>query len=184
MRELAFLIDSLLSLVVGAFLLRLLLQLSRADFRNPLAQTIIRVTNPIVLPLRRVLPPIGRTDTASVVAVILAGLFRTVVARALAGASAFTPWTLLVVSVIDLLDLTILIYMFALVLYVLLSYIAADSYNPAGRVLSDLCEPLLRPFRRALPLVGSFDLSPLVVWLLLQVLRMVLNGRIAPFLLS
>ena len=77
MRELSFLIDTVLSLVVGAFLLRLLFQLVRTDFRNPLVQAVVRITNPLVMPLRRVLPPVGRLDSASLVALLLAQLVRT-----------------------------------------------------------------------------------------------------------
>ena len=70
MNALIYVIETLLSLVFFLFLLRLLMQLVRADFRNPIAQAVVRLTNPLVLPLRRVLPPAGKVDTASVVAVL------------------------------------------------------------------------------------------------------------------
>jgi YggT family protein len=75
-------------------------------------------------------------------------------------------------------------YLVAVFVYVLLSWVAPDRHNPAGRLLGDLVEPLLGPFRRALPSLGGLDLSPIVVILLLSVLRMVLSGRIAPLLLG
>jgi YggT family protein len=182
MRELIFIVDTLFALVVGAFLLRLLCQIVRTDFRNPLVQAIVRLTNPLVMPLRRVLPPIGRVDSASVVAVLLAQMLRTTLVLLLAGDGLPSVLPLLLLSVVELLDTTLLVFLGAIFLYVILSWVSPDGYTPAGRLLADLVEPLLRPFRRLVPPLGGLDLSPLAVILLLSVLRMVLNGRLAPLL--
>jgi YggT family protein len=182
MRELIFVVDFVFSLVVGAFLLRLLFQVVRADFRNPFAQAIVRVTNPIVVPLRKVLPPLGRVDTASVVAVVLAQMLRTGIVFALGAGAAPPLGNLLAIAIVELLDTTLLLFLVAIFVYVILSWVSPDGYNPVARLLGNLVEPLLAPFRRALPSLGGLDLSPLVVILLISVLRMVLNGRIAPLL--
>jgi YggT family protein len=182
MRELIFIVDTLFALVVGAFLLRLLCQIVRTDFRNPLVQAIVRLTNPLVMPLRRMLPPIGRVDSASVVAVLLAQMLRTTLVLLLAGDGLPSVVPLLLLSVVELLDTTLLVFLGAVFLYVILSWVSPDGYTPAGRLLADLVEPLLRPFRRLVPPLGGLDLSPLAVILLLSVLRMVLNGRLAPLL--
>jgi YggT family protein len=182
MRELIFIVDTLFALVVGAFLLRLLCQIVRTDFRNPLVQAIVRLTNPLVMPLRRVLPPIGRVDSASVIAVLLAQMLRTTLKPLLAGDGLPSLVPLLVWSVVELLDTTLLVFLGAIFLYVILGWVSPDGYTPAGRLLADLVEPLLRPFRRLVPPLGGLDLSPLAVILLLSVLRMVLNGRLAPLL--
>jgi YggT family protein len=182
MRELIFIVDTLFALVVGAFLLRLLCQIVRTDFRNPLVQAIVRLTNPLVMPLRRVLPPIGRVDSGSVVAVLLAQMLRTTLVLLLAGDGLPSAVPLLLLSVVELLDTTLLVFLGAIFLYVILSWVSPDGYTPAGRLLADLVEPLLRPFRRLVPPLGGLDLSPLAVILLLSVLRMVLNGRLAPLL--
>ena len=184
MRELLFLVDSLLALLVGAFLLRLLFQLVRVDFRNPLAQAILRVTNPLIVPLRRILPPLGRLDTASVAGLLLAQMLRSAIVLSLGGASLPSPLMLLLVSIAQLLDTTLLVFLVAVFVYVLLSWVAPGGYHPAARLLGALVEPLLGPFRRALPALGGLDLSPLVVVLLLSVLRMVLNGRIVPLFMG
>lgn len=184
MRELSFLFDSVMALVVGAFLLRLLFQLIRTDFRNPLVQAIVKITNPLILPLRRVLPPIGRVDTASAVAVLLAQLLRTTLKQLLVYGFVPPAARLLGTVLVELIDTTLVVYIGALILYVVLGWVAPDSYSPAGRVLDDLVGPLLRPFRRAIPAIGGLDLSPLFAILLLVVLRMVLNDRIAPLLLG
>src|SRR5712675_963769 len=117
MRELAFLVDSVLSLVVGAFLLRLLFQLLRADFRNPLAQAIVRLTNPIVMPLRRVLPPFGRIDTASVTALLLAQLLRTTLVLLIETGGLPSAGRLVLFALLALLDTTLVVFLGALILY-------------------------------------------------------------------
>jgi YggT family protein len=182
MRELLYIADTLFGLIVGAFLLRLLCQLVRTDFRNPLVQAVVRITNPLVMPLRRVLPPLGRLDTASLVAVLLAQLALTALVRLLMQGALPPVEYLLLRAVVDGLDTTLLIYLVAVFAYVVLSWVSPDGYNPAGRLLHDLVDPLLRPLRRALPPLAGLDLSPLALILLLSVLRMVLNGRIAPLL--
>jgi YggT family protein len=184
MPELIFLVNSIFSLVVGVFLLRLLFQLMRADFRNPFVQAIVRLTNPVVMPLRRILPPIGRVDTASVVAVIAAQLVQTALVELLYSGRLAPAWQLLLAAVLTLLDTTLFAFLIAIFAWWILGMLAPDAYNPVSRVLSALVEPILRPFRRALPTVGGFDLSPLAVTLLIIVLRMILNDRIRPLLLG
>jgi len=180
MRELQFIVDWIFSFVVGLFLLRLVFQVVRTDFRNPLVQSIVRLTNPLILPLRRILPPIGRIDTASVAAVLLTQIVGTALSRSLGGFGLPGALQLLIGAVLTLLDTTLLLYLFAVFGYVLLSWVSQDGYNPAARVLGSLVEPVLRPLRRALPALGGLDLSPMVALLLIQVLRMVLTDRIAP----
>src|SRR5271155_1589572 len=91
MEAIGFIVDTLLWLLTLAFVLRLLFQLVRADFRDPMADAIVRVTNWLILPLRKILPPIGKIDTATVVAVLAVASVRTVAAFALAGAGLGDP---------------------------------------------------------------------------------------------
>ena len=151
-------------------LLRLLLQWSRADFRNPVCQAIVQLTNPLIVPLRRVLPPIGKIDTASCVAVILVAAVDVVAIFVLRGVTlpaaaavaarrahrdrAHALWT----------------YFFAIILYALLSLVAPGAYSPLQSVLISLCEPVLRPFRRFIPPLAGLDLSPLWATLILLAL--------------
>jgi YggT family protein len=176
MKALIFLVDSLLSLAVYVFLLRLLLQLCRADFRNPLAQAIVRLSNWLVLPLRRLLPPIGRVDTASVVAVYAVQVAAISIVLLLTF-GALSPWPeLLVYSVRKIVITTLQLYTVAIVIYALLSFLAPGSYSPATSLLDSLCEPLLRPIRRLLPPLGGLDFSPLVVILGLQALKILFSS--------
>jgi len=184
MRELLFVLDALRTLIVGAFLLRVLFQIARADFRNPLVQAIARLTNPVILPLRRVLPSIGRVDTASLVAVLVAQVICTGLFYALSGGAVPGVPLLLMTALIQLLDTALTVYLFAVLVYVLLSWVSTDGYSPLGRALHDLCEPVLAPFRRAVPSLGGLDVSPAIVLIVIYLLRMILNDRIAPALLG
>jgi YggT family protein len=170
MAALLYLIDTLLSLVQLCFLLRLLLQWARADFRNPLLRAIVQLTSPVLVPLRRVLPAIGRLDTASVVVVIALALLRVSMATLLSGVG-LPSWLLLIeVATLQLARLLLWTYFFAIFLYATLSFIAPGTYSPAQALLSALCEPVLRPFRRLIPPLANLDLSPLWAGILIQAL--------------
>src|ERR1700676_852375 len=101
MEAIRYIVDMLLWLLLLAFVLRLLFQLVRADFRDPMADAIVRVTNWLILPLRKVLPPIGKIDTATVVAVVAAASVRTLAALSLAGEGLGDPGELLRVTIVD-----------------------------------------------------------------------------------
>ncbi|MFO7326237.1 MAG: YggT family protein [Pseudomonadota bacterium] len=175
MRALHFLLDTLATLYIAVILLRLLLQLVRADFRNPIARAIVQVSNPVVLPLRRVLPPLGKVDTASVVAVVLCTVLKLWILSLLflgttPGAALLARWTLL-----DVAQLVLRTYQFSIFVNALLSFVAPGNYSPAQSLLSSLCEPVLRPFRRIVPPIGGIDLSPLWALLAIQALLILLN---------
>jgi YggT family protein len=162
MEAIRYIVDTLLWLLTLAFLLRLLFQLVRADFRDPMADAIVRVTNWLILPLRRVLPPIGKVDTATVIAVIAVASVRTAAALGLGGAG-FGNWLLFLrIAMIGLLDLTLRIYLFALLLYWLTSFVTPGGYAPGVRLLGQLCEPILKRVRRIIPPIGQIDFS--VLW--------------------
>lgn len=175
MEAIVFIADSLLTLLVYAFLLRLLLQLSRADFRNPLAQAVVRVTDWFVIPARKVLPPAGRVDTASVVAVLLAQAAATGVVFTLSTGVVMPGGALLWSTLRATTFAVINVYTFAIIVYALLSFVAPGTYSPAVGLLSSLCEPLLRPVRRVLPATGGLDFSPLLVIIALQALKILLR---------
>ena len=174
MAALFFIFDALLTLVVVAFLLRLLMPLVRADFRNPIGHAVLQFTNPVVMPLRKLLPPAGRIDVASVVALLLVQLVKTLLLQLVAGA----PPALLTVLGWGLRDLarTVLqFYFVAVLLYALMSWVAPGNYSPGGQLLARLCEPLLSPLRRIVPPIGGLDLSALFVLIGLQALQILLR---------
>ena len=162
MDAIRYIVDTLLLLITLAFVLRLLFQWVRADFRDPMADAIVRVTNWLIMPLRRVLPPIGKIDTATVVAVLAIASIRTFLSLILAGQSAGDLGLFLRVTIVDLAGLVLRIYLFAMLLYWLTSFIAPSGYAPGVRLLSQLCEPILKPVRRIIPPIGQIDFS--VLW--------------------
>ena len=162
MEAIRFIVDALLWLLTLAFMLRLLLQLVRASFRDPLADAIVRVTNWLVLPLRRILPPIGKIDTATVLAVLCASLLHATALAVLAGAAAGDAAWVLRGAVVSLVDMVLRIYLFALLLYGLTGFVGGDPDAPGMRLTGQLCEPLLRRVRRLIPRIGSVDFS--VLW--------------------
>jgi len=167
MNALVFIVQTLLSLVLFVFMLRVLLQLARADFRNPLAQAVVKITNPLVLPLRRVLPPMGKIDTASLVAVILVATVEVVIVAAMSRLLVpdLLTWGRLVA--LEIVRTALSAYFYAILLYAVLSMIAPGGYSPVQSLLGALCEPILRPIRRVIPPIAGLDFSPL--WALIAI---------------
>jgi YggT family protein len=162
MDAIRYILDTLLWLLTLAFVLRLLFQWVRADFRDPMADAIVRVTNWLILPLRRVLPPMRKIDTATLVAVLAVASVRTLAMFAISGGG-FGGWpAFLRITVIGLVGLILRIYLFALLLYWLTSFISPGGYAPGVRLLAQLCEPILRPVRKLIPPIGQIDFS--VLW--------------------
>jgi len=161
-------------LLVTAFLLRLVLPLARANMRNQLAQAVIRVTNPLVMPLRRILPPIGRVDTASVVALLLVQIATTTLILLLSGFDPTQFGLLARRATYSLLEMALQFYRIAMFIYVLLGWVAPAAYSPATDLLSSLCEPPLRLVRRIIPPIAQLDLSPVFVLIGLTALLMAL----------
>ena len=172
---LAFLVDTLFSLLFFVFLMRLLLQRVRADFRNPLGQAILQITNPLILPLRRVLPPIRRVDTASVVAVLIVSVLRVAASSWAHGHGMLAPVDLLIVAALELLRGVLYVYFYSLLLYAVLSWIAPGARTPAGSILVSICEPLLRPLRRLIPPLAGLDLSALIAMIAIQFVLLLLR---------
>jgi YggT family protein len=175
MDAIRYIVDTLLWLLTLAFVLRLLFQWVRADFRDPMADAIVRVTNWLILPLRRVLPPIGKVDTATVVAVIAIASVRSFAALALTGQGIGDAGLFLRLTLINLADLVLRIYLFALLLYWLTSFVSPGGYAPGVRLLAQLCEPILKPVRRIIPPIGQIDLSVLWVSIVIGALLVLLR---------
>jgi YggT family protein len=164
---LIFLVKTLADLYLLTFLLRFIMQWVRASYYNPLAQFVLKVTSPLVVPARRVLPSIGGLDTPTLAVLILLEIVVTFVLLRLAGISLPVP-VLLLYSSLRLIALALWFYTVALFIYVLLSWFGDRGMNPMAALLGELIEPLLRPARRLMPPIGGLDLSALVVILLLQ----------------
>lgn len=166
---LSFLVNILFELFMGALLLRVLLQLVRADFYNPLPQLVWKITNPVSQPLRSVIPRLGKVDTATLFVLLLVAILYIAVASWMLGAG--VPLLMMVwFALLKCIVLAINLYTLTLFVQAILSWMGPGGRNPAADVLLSLNEPLLKRVRRFIPPIGGFDLSPLVVMLALQVL--------------
>jgi YggT family protein len=175
MNAIIYIVDTLLSLALFTALLRLFLQWSRADFRNPISQAVVRLTNPLVMPLRRILPPIAKIDTASVVTVVIVALANVAIASWLRYFELPTLPLWLRDAAIEIVRVSLWTYFYAIFLYALLSLIAPGGYSPVQSLLTSLCEPVLRPFRRLIKPIGGLDLSPLWAGIVIQALLILLS---------
>jgi YggT family protein len=173
MDALLYIVNALVTLIVAGFLLRLLLPLVRADLRNPFGDAILKLTNPLVLPLRKVLPPVRSFDLASLVALLLVQFAGTSVVRLVAGLD-LRPEVILVGGLRDLLLTVLQFYFYAVLIHALLSWFAGAGSSPAARMLAKLVEPLLAPIRRVIPPLGGLDLSALLLLIVLQALQRLL----------
>ncbi len=168
-----FLVQVLFGLYAALVVLRFLLQLVRADFYNPLSQFIVRATKPLLNPLRRVIPGVSGMDIA---ALVLAWFVLTLEQLAILGLAGvgLQPLAAALLAIPELISLIINVFLFAILIQVIISWINPGSYNPAISLIHSLTEPILGSVRRRLPEMGGLDLSPMVVMVGLVVLEMLL----------
>lgn len=171
---LIYLVSTLTDLYVTAILLRLLLQWVRADFYNPLSQFLIKITNPVLVPTRRLVPSIGKLDTASVVVMLLLELLQLVLINLIAKTE-YGFQFLLLFSLQKLLITLLLTYFVLIIARVIISWIANQSRHPLIPLIHQLTDPVLRPISKLLPPMGGIDLSPLLALIALRALLLLLG---------
>ncbi len=165
---LIYLINTLFGLYLFAVMLRFLLQWVRADFNNPVSQFVVLVTNPLLRPLRRYIPGFRGIDFPSLLLMLMLKLTELFLVSWIAGGRAPGLAGLLVLSLAGLLQFAIYVFMFAVFLQVLLSWVSPGAYNPVTVIIYRLTDPLLRRARTLLPSTGMLDFSPLIVLVGLQ----------------
>ena len=170
MIALQYLVDALLTLYLYVLILRFIMQLARADFRNQVAHAVLIVTNPVIMPLRKILPPIGKVDTASVVAILVFSALIVAATPLILQLAVLDPVTWLRWTLLTVVRSFILFYMGAIFIYVILGWVIPPGYSPPMALLASICEPVLAPVRRTIPAIGGIDFSPLWVGLALGVL--------------
>lgn len=176
-----YIIQAVANLFLFILLLRFWMPWFRADFRNPIAQAILRLTSPLVVPLRRVLPPVGRIDTSTIVVSFGVQYLAIFLILLLVRVSS----TVLHISLTALIDLGILsagLFMLVIFVHILLGWFAPGVYNPATTLVHTMAEPLLRPFRRLVPAMGGIDISPVIPLILFGALiELLKEWRPLPF---
>ncbi len=165
---LVFLVDMLLGLYILAVLLRFLFQVVRADFYNSFSQALVTITNPTLTPLRRMIPGLYGIDVAAIVLLLILQCLKNFIIWLIQGVQP-KVMGLVVVSVADLLQLTLWVFIIAIFIRVILSWVSpyAARQHPAVGLLNNLTDPLMRPARQMIPPMGGIDLSPIVVFILL-----------------
>lgn len=169
------LIQTFFTLYITVVLLRLLLQLSRADFYNPISQFLVKATAPILNPMRRVIPVFFGVDMAGAVLAIALQMLAMLLICLINGIGIINPVYMLMWAVLGCIGIVINIYFVAIIVMIILSWVSPGSYNPMVLLLHQLTEPVMAPFRRILPSLGGLDLSPIFVFLMINVLQIVLK---------
>jgi YggT family protein len=169
-----YLVGTFIDLYVTAVLLRLLLQWARADFYNPLSQFLVKLTNPLLVPLRRVIPAVKRLDTASVVLMLVLEVIGIWVISSVGG-NTMTWLQILAFSAVKLLMTLLMTYFFLIIIAVLLSWLAQGLRHPFIPLVFQLTEPVLMPIRKVIPPIAGIDLSPLFALIAIRFLILLLG---------
>lgn len=175
MEAIIYLLDFAFKALVMILILRVWLQWVKADFYNPLSQFIVKVSNPLVVPFRRLIPGLGGIDLATIVLAYIVATSKFLIITALSG-----NVDLLVSFYLGLLYLIkesgSLLFIIMIVMAVM-SWIV-QGYNPTQMLFSQLTDPFLRPIRKIIPSFGGLDLSLLVLFLAMNVINILLSGSI------
>lgn len=177
MNAVNFLVNTLFDLYLMVVLLRVWLQVARADFYNPFSQFIIKATQPVVAPLRRMIPGLGGWDLATILFAFAVACLKIITFSLLMGSS-MNPIVILISGLVILITAVFKLLFWVLILRAILSWVSRG-HNPIEAVMIQLTEPLLAPVRRFVPPMGGLDLSMLVVLLGLQFLEMLVNDLLA-----
>ncbi len=170
------LINTAAMLYTMVVLLRLFMQLARADFYNPLSQFVVKATDPVLKPLRRVIPGLWGIDFPSLVLAFLVQLLKFVLLLTLSGVG-FVPVAYLLLALFGVADVALDLMFFAIIIVIIISWVAPGTYNPAASLLRQITEPVMEPFRRLIPPMGGLDFSPMIALLVIHIIgNIVLPG--------
>jgi YggT family protein len=158
-----------------AMLLRFLLQLVRADFYNPISQALVKLTNPLVIQLRRIIPVYAGIDFSSLLLAILLQMLMVALLVLLQTGAILPPLPLLLVGLLGVAAYLVQIYFFAILAMIILSWVAPGSNSPILYLLYQLTEPIMAPFRKVIPPMGGLDLSPILVFVVINVIQIALG---------
>ncbi len=178
-------INTLFDLYIMLVLVRFMLQWLRADFYNPVSQFVVRATTPPLKPLRRIIPGFGGQDIAALTLALIIIIIKYIIIRSMGAgvielANVMAPigsvgvLGLLVIAAAEILSMFINIFLFAVIISVILSWVNSGGYHPVVGLINSLSQPAIKPIRKSIPPMGGLDLSPLFATLGLMVLKMLL----------
>ncbi|MAR90786.1 MAG: hypothetical protein CML06_07870 [Pseudomonadales bacterium] len=165
-----FLINTLFDIYISIVLARFILQMVRADFYNPVSQFIVKATNPLLFPLRRIVPGFGGLDIASLILFVALIIIKLVVYIYVFHAfPPLGPLQMLILTLMSMANTIINFFLFVIFVAAILSWVAAagGGYNPIADILHQIAEPVLAPARKVIPPMGGLDISPMLVMILL-----------------
>ena len=163
------------SIYIMIIMVRFLLQLVRADFYNPLSQFIVKATNPLLMPLRKIIPGFFGVDIASLILALLIQMLASQLISLVSYNSIIPLLPNIIYSIHALLELILNIFFFAFIVLVIVSWVAPHTRSPALDILHSLTEPVLQPLRRILPPMGGLDLSIMIAILIIYILKILLG---------
>ncbi|MEZ7984536.1 MAG: YggT family protein [Pseudomonadales bacterium] len=171
-------ISSVVELYTMLVLLRLMMQLARADFYNPISQFIVKATDPLLKPLRRFIPGLWGVDMPSIVLALLVQIVGLVLMMLLKGTVTVDPVLFLLLGLFGVINIGLKIAFFAIIIVIVVSWIAPQSYNPAVSLLRQISDPLMAPFRKIIPPMGGLDFAPMLAMFVIHVLRSIILPNI------
>ena len=167
-----FLVQTVFGLYLTLVIIRFMLQLAKADFYNPLAQAVVKMTQLFVTILQKVMPRTGRFSLATLVLAFLVQLLLIVVVLLIAGFDLPNPMSLAIWSLIGLASQVLDLLFFAILASIVLSWLAPQTNHPGAYLLHQLTEPVMSPVRRMLPNLGGLDFSPILVFIMINLVDM------------
>ncbi|WP_110661651.1 YggT family protein [Salinicola socius] len=173
------LVNTLVNIYLFVLMLRFLLQFSQADYYNPLSQGIVKATQPVVAPVQKILRPLGRIDIATLFVGFLLKIIVITAIFQIAGFGMPPLQGLLLAGIAGVLNAILKIYFFALIIMIILSWVAPQASHPGALLVMQIVEPIMAPVRRVIPPLGMIDLSPIVVFIAINLLDSVVVGSLA-----
>jgi YggT family protein len=169
-------VNTISGLFLFVVVLRFLLQAVKADFYNPISQFIVKVSNPLLLPIRKVVPGFGGYDASSLVLAVIVQLVTICATLLLIGLWPLPYLNIAIWSVLGTVGIFLDLYFWGLLIIIIISWIAPHNPNPAIDLLKQIIEPVMKPIRDRMPDMGGIDLSPIIMILLIRVLEALLSG--------
>ncbi|WP_076418329.1 YggT family protein [Colwellia sp. UCD-KL20] len=176
MQAINFLLDFAFDTILMILIVRVWLQLVRADFYNPLSQFVVKVSNPLVIPFRKIIPGFGGVDVATIVLAFIVASLKFVLIPLINGAG-INIVSALILGALYLIKQTGILLFIIMLIMALMSWVV-QGYNPTQVIFQQLTDPVLRPIRNIVPIIGGLDLSILAAFLLLNVINILLSGWI------
>lgn len=173
------LINTLIGIYLFILMLRFLLQASGADYYNPMSQSVVKITQPVVQPFQRFLGPVaGRFDLATLAAGFVLKVLSIIAIFMIIGIGMPPLAGVLIAGVAAVLGAILKIYFFALIVMIILSWVAPNASHPGALLVMQLVEPIMAPVRRVIPPLGMIDLSPIVVFIGINLLDGLVVGAL------